>query len=369
MNRPEPKTSSGKGVRLALAASMLLLILGAVAFYSASRHALNKPGKEDAVVVHILSDRCEPNNLSVPAGRRTFRIVNDSTRAVEWEILDGVMVVEERENILPGFQQTLSVNLQPGRFDITCGLLSNPRGTLVVTATEASEAARSARPKLVEFVGALAEYRVFLLAHADALLRQIQVLHESVAAGDMASARQAYRKAYTEYALIEPAAGTYADLATRMDGRATYFERREADPAFSGFRRLNAPMLQDRPDAELGRLTEVLMDDARRLRERLASGTLPPDRMASGAARTIAQLAVGSPDGLDAETAQVRSQAGDQGAYKVFQLLKPFMDKRDPDASRAIAQAFERVFDAPQMASRRALAGQLEQMGAALGYE
>ena len=68
----------------------------------------------------------------MPAGRRTFRIVNQSDRAVEWEILDGVMVVAERENIAPGITQTLTAKLVPGTYEITCGLLSNPRGTLTV---------------------------------------------------------------------------------------------------------------------------------------------------------------------------------------------------------------------------------------------
>ncbi len=369
MNAPDQKAGAGKGARLALAASLLLLVLGGIAFYFASRQAHQARQHDDAVVVHILADRCEPNVLSVPAGRSTFRIINDSRRAVEWEILDGVMVVEERENIAPGFQQTLSANLQPGRYDITCGLLSNPRGTLTVTATEASEAARTARPKLVEFVGALAEYRVYLAAHAEALVRETQALDAAVTEGDRAAAQQAYRKAYVEYALIEPAAGAYADLATRMDGQAAYFERREADPAFGGFRRLNAPMVQGRQDPDLAGLTRDLASDAKVLRERLMAATLPPDRMASGAARTVAQLAAGSADGLDGDTAQARSQASVQGAYKVFQLLKPFMDKRDPERSQHIAQAFERVSGAPQARDRQALAEQLEQMGAALGYE
>lgn len=363
------QATAGKGVRLALAGSLLLLVLGGIAFYFASQQAQSARPKDDAVVVHILADRCEPNTLSVPAGRSTFRIVNDSARAVEWEILDGVMVVEERENIAPGFYQTLSANLQPGRFDITCGLLSNPRGTLTVTATEASETARMARPRLVDFIGALAEYRVFLATHADALLRETQALNGAVAAGDVAAARQAYRKAYVEYALIEPAAGAYADLATRLDGQATYFERREADPAFGGFRRLNAPIVQGRPEADLARLTGGLASDAKVLRERLMAATLPPDRMASGAARTVAQLAGGSVDGLDGDTAQARSRASIQGAYKVFQLLKPFIDKRDPDRSRSIAQAFDSVLDAPRGTATQKLAEQLEQMGAALGYE
>ena len=71
---------------------------------------------------------CEPNALIVPAGRATFRIVNQSDRAVEWEILDGVMVVAERENIAPGISQTLTAKLVPGTYEITCGLLEqSPR--------------------------------------------------------------------------------------------------------------------------------------------------------------------------------------------------------------------------------------------------
>jgi iron uptake system EfeUOB component EfeO/EfeM len=52
---------------------------------------------------------------------------------VEWEILEGVMVVEEKENIAPGFVQKLKANLKAGQYDMTCGLLSNPKGKIVVT--------------------------------------------------------------------------------------------------------------------------------------------------------------------------------------------------------------------------------------------
>lgn len=42
---------------------------------------------------------------SVNAGKTQFIIQNHSQKALEWEILKGVMVVEERENIAPGFSQ------------------------------------------------------------------------------------------------------------------------------------------------------------------------------------------------------------------------------------------------------------------------
>lgn len=47
------------------------------------------------------------------------------------------MVVEERENIAPGFTQKLTANLQPGEYDMTCGLLTNPKGKLIVTGAAA----------------------------------------------------------------------------------------------------------------------------------------------------------------------------------------------------------------------------------------
>lgn len=335
------------GVRLGLAGAFVLVLVAGAAFFFASRQAHQARQDDGAVVVHVHGDRCEPNALSVPAGRTTFRIVNDSRRAVEWEILDGVMVIEERENIAPGFSQTLSANLVPGQYAMTCGLLSNPRGALTVTATEASDAARSARPKLVAFIGALAEYRVYLSSHADALVSDTNSLVQAVAAQDMAAARQAYQSAYSHYASIEPAAGSFGDLAARMDGQAAYFERREVDPEYRGFRRLDALVSQARPSADLARLAGELATDAQALRERLMAQTLPPDRMAAGAARTVHQLASASQSGLSAETAQWRAQAGLAGARKVFSLLKPFVDRRDAPLSASIEQAFDRVTQAP----------------------
>ncbi len=82
-----------------------------------------------------------PTPLTVPAGKTTFKIKNQQSRGpLEWEILDGVMVVEERENIIPGFVQTLTATLKPGQYQMTCGLLSNPKGMLTVTATGTSTA-------------------------------------------------------------------------------------------------------------------------------------------------------------------------------------------------------------------------------------
>lgn len=84
--------------------------------------------------VTVTAEGCEPMTLTVDPGKTRFMIKNTSQRAVEWEILKGVYVVEERENIAPGFTQKLTAKLEPGSYEMTCGLLSNPRGKLIVRA-------------------------------------------------------------------------------------------------------------------------------------------------------------------------------------------------------------------------------------------
>lgn len=86
------------------------------------------------VNVSVTDTACEPMTLTVRPGKTRFMIKNLSQRAVEWEILKGVYVVEERENIAPGFTQKLTAKLTAGSYEMTCGLLSNPRGKLIVKA-------------------------------------------------------------------------------------------------------------------------------------------------------------------------------------------------------------------------------------------
>lgn len=136
------------------------------------------------VPVTVTAKGCEPQALTVPAGKVTFVITNRSSRALEWEILKGVMIVDERENIAPGFKQRLVTTLAPGDYEVTCGLLSNPRGKLTVVNADGGTQAAAARPGLSELIGLSAEYRVWTLqALAD--------LAKAVAAQDRTAARTA----------------------------------------------------------------------------------------------------------------------------------------------------------------------------------
>lgn len=329
-NQAPPQASPPRALRWAVAGSVIVMIAAGGLFYYASKMAAAKRQvNHDEVLVTIHPHSCEPNALSVPAGRASFRIVNRSDRAVEWEILDGVLVVEERENIAPGLSQVINANLLPGDYAITCGLLSNPRGTLHVTPTAASDAAAKAKPSMVAFVGPLSEFRVYLSSQSSALIKAVAALEQAIAAGDLSQAQALYVPARAAYQRIALAAQRLAELDNAINARADYFEKREQDPAFSGFHRIEYALFQQRNLDGLAPVAQRLNSDVATLKQQLLAQSLPPEQLVSIVARNLHSLA------------DVRASSGEEERYshtdlngfaanlfaarKVVDLLRPLL--------------------------------------------
>ncbi|MHC8367001.1 iron uptake system protein EfeO [Pseudomonas sp. ZT5P21] len=326
------QSSPPRALRWAVAGSVIVMIAAGGLFYYASKMAAAKrQAHHDEVLVTIHPHSCEPNALTVPAGRASFRIVNRSDRAVEWEILDGVLVVEERENIAPDLSQVINANLLPGDYAITCGLLSNPRGTLHVTPTAASDAAAKAKPSMVTFVGPLSEFRVYLSSQSTALIKAVTALEHAIEAGDLSQAQALYVPARTAYQRIAPAAQRLAELDNTINARADYFEKREQDPGFSGFHRLEHALFQQRNLDGLTLVSQRLLNDVTTLKQQLLAQSLPPEQLVSIVVRNL--------DNLD----DVRARSGEEERYshtdlngfagnldaarKVVDLLRPLLSK------------------------------------------
>ncbi|MDR6917378.1 iron uptake system component EfeO [Pseudomonas sp. 3296] len=337
MSTPTPNVAApSRALRWAVAGSVIVMIAAAGLFYYASKMAAAKrQANHDEIVVNIHPHSCEPNALTVPAGRASFRIVNRSDRAVEWEILDGVLVLEERENIAPGLSQVINANLAPGDYTITCGLLSNPRGTLHVTSTAASDAAAKAKPSMVAFIGPLSEFRVYLSSQSTALIKAVTALEQAIEAGDLNQAQALYVPARAAYQRIAPAAQRLAELDNAINARADYFEKREQDPAFVGFHRLEYALFQQRNLDGLTPVAQRLTSDVTTLKQQLLAEPLPPEQLVSIMVRNLNTLA------------DVRASSGEEERYshtdlngfaanldvarKVVELLRPMLSKTAPD--------------------------------------
>ncbi|WP_339538676.1 iron uptake system protein EfeO [Pseudomonas sp. RA_15y_Pfl2_54] len=337
MSKPNtPQASPPRALRWAVAGSVIVMVAAGGLFYYASQLAAAKRKHNlNEVVVNIHPGNCEPNELSVPAGRASFRIVNRSERAVEWEILDGVLVVEERENIAPGLSQAINANLQPGDYAITCGLLSNPRGTLHVTPTAASDAAAKAKPSMIAFVGPLSEFRVYLASQGSALIKAVTVLDQAIASGDLSQAQAAYLPARAAYQHLAPAAQRLAELDNSINARADYFEKREQDRAFVGFHRIEYGLFQQGKLDDLAPVSQRLLTDVTTLIQQLLAQSLPPEQLVNSVARNLSTLA----DVRAASGEEERYSHSDlngfaanlQTAHKVVDLLRPMLSKSAAD--------------------------------------
>ena len=339
-----PTPASGtppRALRWAVAGSVIVMIAAGGLFYYASQLAAAKRkahGTEITVTIHPHS--CEPDALTVPAGFNSFRIINASERAVEWEILDGVLVVEERENIAPGLSQVINATLAPGDYAITCGLLSNPRGTLHVTPTAASEASANARPTMVAFVGPLSEFRVYLSQQGSALTRAVDALSQAISAGDLEQAQALYTPAREAYQRLAPAAQRLAELDNAINARADYFEKREQDPGFTGFHRLEYGLFDQRSTQGLAPIAQQLQANSLLLKQQLLAQSLPPEQLVSIFARTLHNLADNRANSGEEERyshIDLNGFAANlEAAHKVVDLLRPLLLKKNADLLHTI---------------------------------
>lgn len=383
-----------KALRWAVAGSVIVMIAaGGLFYYAAQLAASKRQANRNEITVTLHAHACEPNALTVPAGRSSFRVVNASPRAVEWEILDGVLVLEERENIAPGLSQVINAQLAPGDYAMTCGLLSNPRGTLHVTPTAESAASAKARPALLAFVGPLAEYRVYLSTQGNALIKATDALALAISAADLDQARDRYALARAAYQRLAPAAQRLAELDNAINARADYYEQREQDPAFGGFHRLEYALFQQRSTAGLAQVAQRLQADVVSLKQQLLAQSLPPEQLVSVTARNLRSLAeqrAGSGEEERYSHLDLNGFAANlQATRKVIDLLRPLLSKsaaplleRIDLASAALDSRFNALRDASgyrrydqvdsqqrqQIAERaRALADTLDEIDPALG--
>lgn len=330
------------GSGFAVAAAALLAVAGGGAFwYATQRNAAADRAVSADVTVSVGATTCDPAAITVAGGRRSFDIVNASDRPIEWEILDGVMVVAERENIAPGFRQTLTVQLSPGEYAITCGLLSNPRGTLTVTPSDEAAVAASV-VTLRTFLGPLSEYRVYVVMRSKAAVKAAQTLRDAIAAGDLPAARAAWKAARIPYRHVEPLAWRISDLENAIDANAAYLAGREGDPGFSGFHRLEYGLFGQGGTEGLLPVADRLVADLQTLADRLKDVPLDPRLLIAlpGAmAGHLATAQVPAGENHYAGNDLEELQAGLDGIGKLTGLLRGVVDDADPTLERDIAAA------------------------------
>lgn len=279
--------------------------------------------------VAITDKGCEPNAVAIGAGDVSFKISNRSNRATEWEILSGVNVVFERENILPGFSQDLKTTLLPGSYQMTCGLRSNPQGTLVASGT--------AEPKALapqDFIGMLAEYKVYILIEMNALSEKTKKFTDAVKQNKLEDAQALFAQTRVHYERMEPVAELFGDLDPALDARADDYELKEKDPKFTGFHRIEHALFTEKKTDGMGPMADKLMQDMNELESRVKVLVIEPKAMLDGAAVLIEEVSKTKITGEEdrySGTDLSDFQGNIDGSMKILDLVRPLLKVRQPE--------------------------------------
>ncbi|MFT3673473.1 cupredoxin domain-containing protein [Aestuariivirga sp.] len=340
-------SSTSTIVNWLLLSSFILTVAGAFAFYAASqRPPLSNEESQPAYQVTITQTSCEPNILHAPTGEIQFDILNASDRVVEWEILSGVMVLEERENITPGLRSRLSARLEPGTYEMTCGLLSNPRGKLIISgSSNVAPSHQKVDPK--NLIGSLAEYKVYELMQIGAMQSAVERLDAALSAGDHVAATETYTLARLSYRRIEPQMVLYGDLKERIAPLPDYLKDRENDRAYVGLYRIGYGLLKNENSTNIRQLLVQLQKDLLQLKTQVrATKLLPADilRLTEQHARRMAETILVDNGGVDLnELAEL--MASWDGLQKPLNLFVPALIGYDKVQLEKLENARARLND------------------------
>ncbi len=328
--------------------SVTLLALSALAIGLAacgSATPSGAPGDETRIPVTVTESGCEPGALEATSGRVVFEVTNGGPEIGEFEILSGTRVVDEVENIVPGFVVNFATRLDGGDYELICYALRSPKGTLAVTGGVAAEPSSDVvdAATLADYQ---AEYTAYVLGQAAELKTQLAPFVAAVEAGDLEAAKGAYAPSRPAWERIEPVAELFSDLDTRMDAREEDFALGVDDPEFLGWHRLEKGLWADGTTDGLARIAAGLAADAAELETRLAEMEIEPRVIARGAGELIEEVAQSKLTGEEDRYSQAdlwSISANVAGSHQIVDILRPTLESLDAAYLASVDDAFAAV--------------------------
>lgn len=186
---------------------------------------------------------------------------------------------------------------------------------------------------LTAFLGALAEYQIYLATEVAEFQKAVATLSDAVSSGNIDAAQAAYAPAREAYARIAPVSEAFSDLDTAINARADFFEKREQDPAFGGLHRIEYGLFEQKSLDGLQPVATKLVQDAAGLKDRIRALRISPDRMLAGTSSALNRFASTAADAGDDRYAHTDLQvfAGlVEGSAKTADVLRPIVVKSIP---------------------------------------
>ncbi|EGH10092.1 periplasmic lipoprotein, partial [Pseudomonas savastanoi pv. glycinea str. race 4] len=152
----------------------------------------------------------------------------------------------------------------------------------------------------------------------------------------------AYLPARTAYQRIASAAQRLSELDNAINARADYYEKREQDPGFTGFHRIEYALFDQHSVEGLSPVAQRLQTDVTQLKQQLMAQSLAPEPLAAIATRTMRSLADVRSNGEEERYSHSDLNgfaANLDGTRKIVDLLRPLLTRSAADLLQKIDAA------------------------------
>ncbi|MFE3069883.1 iron uptake system protein EfeO [Streptomyces sp. NPDC059247] len=289
---------------------------------------------DGTITVVAKDDSCEVSKKEFPAGHVKLAVENRGSKITEVYVLyPDDRIVTERENIGPGTKASLTAEIKAGDYEIACK--PGMKGDGIRQQVRATGGGVMGTKRSPEMDAAVAAYRQYVRAQAEATLPKAKVFTDAVRAGDVEAAKKAYAESRIGWERTEPVAESFGDIDPKVDVREDGLEEGQ-DPAkdWTGWHRLEKALWHDKKiGAAEKALADTLDKDLADWVKRVGKAEITPTSMANGAKELLDEVASGKVTGEEerySHTDLVDFKANVEGAQKSFDLLKPVAQKNDP---------------------------------------
>jgi iron uptake system component EfeO len=300
------------------------------------------PSTQDGSIEVLATDtECKVARAQASAGTTVFTIKNNGSKANEFYVYAaGDRVMGEVENIGPGVNRDLHVELPAGTYQTACKPGMSGDGIRAAFTVTGSAAALTDDAALAE---ATASYQRYVKSQTDALLAKTQEFVDAVKAGDVAKAKALFPIARTYWERIEPVAEIFGDLDPKIDGRE---EVTEEGMAFTGFHALEKDLWTTGDVSKSGPMADQLMVNVKEIVSKATAEKLSPLQLANGAKELLDEVATGKITGEEdrySHTDLWDFAANVEGSKAAIAALRPVLDKRDPALVKTLDEQFAAV--------------------------
>jgi len=185
----------------------------------------------------------------------------------------------------------------------------------------------------LELVKPIADYKVYVIGEVDQLVAGTHKFADAIKRGDLAQAKALYAPTRVHYESIEPIAELFSDLDASIDSRADDHEKREKDPGFTGFHRIEYALYTENTTKGLDDLANRLMKDVLDLQSKVKGLVFPPSKVVGGAASLMEEVAATKVSGEEdrySHTDLYDFQGNVDGSQKIVKLLAPLIKREKP---------------------------------------